>query len=90
MFEPAMRRRVVLYSCAACLLRVRLGDGARFPANGHLVGQPPAAIMREDHSAPCFVLETGHASDGVQISPQALRRSRRRCLAPPFQRDDDY
>jgi hypothetical protein len=58
------------------------------PASSHLVGRPPAAITREDHSAPCFVLEREHANDGVQISPQEQCRSRRRSLAPPFQRDD--
>ena len=59
-----------------------------FPASGHLVHRrPPAAVTREDHSA-CFVLEREHANDGVQISPQEQCRSRRRSLAPPFQRDD--
>jgi len=35
-----------------------------------------------------FVLEREHANDGVQISPQAQRRSRRPGLAPQFQLDD--
>jgi hypothetical protein len=56
-FEPAAWRGVtpvvqVLYT--ARLLRAELGDGARFPASGHRVDRPPAAITRGTHSAPCL------------------------------------
>src|SRR6267142_3527662 len=88
-FVPAMRlprgsTRALLVYCG----HVRGWRPIPFPASGHLVGRQPAAITLEDHSEPCFVLEREHANDGVQISPQEQCRSRRRSLAPPFQRDD--